>query len=140
MRIKVIDVSDVQKEKSYFFYTLTYEKDGKEETKKVYSFSEAAYTALKAAKKGELYDINLAKNKNGYWEWSEVMTAKAGESTPATTRSGSWETPEERARRQVLIVRQSSLAQSVAFVGVGEQNVENLLEIAAQFEAWVNRD
>lgn len=141
MRIKVISVGKPEKEKNYFFYNLTYDKDGKEETKKMFSFAEAAYAALKGANEGDLFDVKLAKNKNGYWEWSEVVPALAGSTTSATTRSGSWETAEERARRQILIVRQSSLSNAIAYASSDPKApLDLVIEVAAQFEAWVNRE
>jgi hypothetical protein len=86
----------------------------------------------------------LAKDDNGYWQWKNVVPVAEGApmvaGTAGTGKAGNWETSEERARRQILIVRQSCLAQAVNVKGVGEQNAENITELAAQFEEWVNRE
>lgn len=140
MRFKVVNVGDVVKEKSYFVLPLTIESDGKTKEQKVFSFNDATYKALKDAKAGEQYDVDLEKDKNGYWQWKNPRKVEGVSGGSAVATRGGYETPAERARRQTLIIRQSVIAQAVAFVGVGEKNVENLLEVAEQFENWVNRD
>lgn len=144
MRIKIKSVGDVVKEKNYFYVPVVYDEDGKEVSKKIFSFQEKAYNVVKSAKEGETFDVTLEKNKNGYWEWSSVEKAGNAGETPkvAPGRAGTFETSEERARRQILIVRQSSIAQAVAYFNgaVVPPELERVLDVAAQFEAWVNRE
>lgn len=141
MRIKLIHVGGITKEAKYSYFPLTYSKDGKEEKpKKIMSFDEKAFGELKNANPGEEFDVTLKKDDNGYWKWVDVVKVVAGSSPAPAVRSGStYETPDERARRQVLIVRQSSLAQAVAFLGSGAQE-EDVLPLATKFEEWVNRE
>lgn len=142
MRIVMKEVGSVTKEKNYFYIPVKYQNGDKVEERKIFSFAEVAYKAMKEAKVDDIYDVRLVKDKNGYWAWDAVVksdgSAVAPASTSASTRGGSWETPEERARRQVLIVRQSSLAQAVAFGGT--EDIETLLDTAFKFETWVNRE
>ena len=149
MRIQVNSVSPVVKEKSYFYFTLDYSQDGKpSKPKKIMSFAEAAYKALKDANEGDNFDVSLKKDDNGYWQWETVTQTTAGAPTPVgntTGRAGDWETAAERALKQKLIVRQSCLAQAVAFVGrdgmtVEDANIDLLMTIAGDFEKWVNRE
>lgn len=144
MNIVLKSVSEPVAEKGYFYVTVAYTKDDKDETRKIYSFNKDMYEAIKKVEVGKPVNVTLKKNEKGYWEWAAIGESNAAaSSTPAgkfTPRANSFETPEERARRQILIVRQSSLAQAVAFLEVGEYNVKNVLEIAAQFEEWVNRE
>lgn len=150
MRIQVKSVSPVTKEKSYYYFTLDYSQDGKDaKPKKIMSFAEEAYGKLKDAKGGDSFDVKLEKDNNGYWQWVTVTQVEAGaDPTPGTStgKSGNWETSEERARRQILIVRQSCLAQAVASMvndAGGDQlvlPVETILERASNFEEWVNRE
>lgn len=146
MRIKVVAVGPVQKEAKYFQFVLTYVdlKQSKEYTRKMMSFTKVPYEALKGAKEGEVYEVEIKKNDNGFWEWTEVSKIVEGEEKiPVTsgTKSGTWETPEERARRQILIVRQSCLAQAVALANTKfGVDMEDVLEQATQFEEWVNRE
>ena len=143
MRIKVNSVSPEQKDKKFSFVEVAYESDGKSQSKKIFSFNTGVYEDVKKAQTGDVFDVKLEKDRNGYWVWKEMHkadpTATGGNmSTPASTRTSTYETPEERARRQILIVRQSSLAQAVAFDG--SKDVKELLEMAAKFEEWVNRE
>lgn len=105
---------------------MVYKDDrGETKTKKLMSFANpATYATLKDAKNGELFDITQIKNDKGFWDWTSATrsdatgaTASTGADAPATTPAksftptkSSYETTEERARRQVLIVKQSSLA------------------------------
>lgn len=148
MRIKVNSVSQEQKDKKFSFVEVAYESDGKAQSKKIFSFNTGVYEDVKKAQAGEVYDVKLEKDRNGYWVWKEMHKAEATAtgghmSTPSSTRSSTYETPEERARRQILIVRQSSLAQAVA-VAVhfpdGPTDTPSILKLATDFEEWVNRE
>jgi hypothetical protein len=58
--------------------------------------------------------------------------------TPAPRSN--YETPEERAQRQVLIVRQSSLSSAVAMLTAGAKTppkVEDVLALASRLEGFV---
>lgn len=138
MRIKIIKVGDIAKEKTFFVLPLSYESDGKTQDKKIYSFNTEAYKILKDAKPDQHYDVKLLKDKNGYWQWDKVELTTQASGTGGGNSRG-FETPEERAHRQVLIVRQSCLAQAVAVKGAGEENADNITELAEKFESWVMR-
>ena len=67
-------------------------------------------------------------------------TASAGGKTAAPAARSSYETPEERALRQVLIVRQSNISSAVALLSVGGKSalkVEDVLVVAKQLEQYV---
>jgi len=94
--------------------------------------------------------VTLTKNSAGYNEWAAIEildgTSTGGSTpTPATgvtkVVGSNYETKEERAFRQVLIVRQSCLAQAIASQGEEAKNrsIEAILETARQFEEWVFR-
>lgn len=148
MRIEIMTKGDVVKEAKYSYFELFYKKDGKaDKPKKIMSFNDE-FNILKDAEAGTEYDVDLTKDDNGYWQWKNVRIAgtaapagsTGGSAAVSTGKSGNWETSEERARRQILIVRQSSLAQAVAVLGVGEHNAENITDLAVKFEEWVLRD
>jgi len=142
MRIKVDGVGPVTKEKKYAWFNLNYSQDGKpQKPKKIMSFNEVSYGILKDSKEGDNFDVELKKDDNGYWQWVALTPVAAGSNpTPGTStgKSGSWETPEERAAKQVLIVRQSCLAQAVAAIGP-DQNYDKYTDMASSFEDWVFR-
>ena len=77
----------------------------------------------------------------------EPSQARQGGSTEVPTKQqvkSNYETPEERAQRQVYIVRQSSLTAALKFfevgLGAGSAGIpetEDVIEIAKEFEAYV---
>ena len=126
---------------------------GKVEGKKVMSFgaTKDSFSTLALAQPGESYEVTIVKNDKGYNDWVSMAKAEAGASSPAVsapaggkapaaTPRSTYETPEERAQRQVLIVRQSSLSASVNLLLAGAKtppSVESVLAIAKQFEDYV---
>lgn len=103
--------------------------------------------------------VEVTTTKVGdFWQWTDFspMSAEAppeketprGDPAP-TSRSAAptpykntYETPEERAWKQVLIVRQSSASTAVTALTTNAKvapNVEDVLVFAAQLEQWVNR-
>lgn len=126
---------------------------GKVEGKKVMSFgaTKDSFSTLALAQPGESYEVTIVKNDKGYNDWvsmakaeagaaSPAVSAPAGGKAPAATPRSTYETPEERAQRQVLIVRQSSLSAAVNLLLAGAKTpppVENVLAIAKQFEDYV---
>ena len=97
---------------SYTQLDVAFKKDGKTEGKKIMSFgnSKAAFDVLKSAKLGEQYTITSEKNQEtGYWDWLEASAGSASptvKATPTVSPKSTYETPEERAKRQVYIIRQ----------------------------------
>jgi hypothetical protein len=82
----------------------------------------------------------------GYWDWVSIGGDNAvSETKPASAASGTrvtgsnYETKEERAQRQILIVRQSSLSSAVELLGPGK-SVDDVINVAKQFEAYVFGD
>jgi hypothetical protein len=126
---------------------------GKVEGKKVMSFgaTKDSFSTLALAQPGESYEVTIVKNDKGYNDWvsmakaeaganSPAVSAPAGGKAPAATPRSTYETPEERAQRQVLIVRQSSLSAAVNLLLAGAKTpppVENVLALAKQFEDFV---
>lgn len=99
-------------------------------------------------------DIVVVKEKKGdYWNVVDIKRATANSVTndsssngatskpsQAAPAKGGWETPEERAMRQVLIVRQSSLSSAVSCLTVGGKTppkAGDVINLAKEFEAYV---
>src|SRR2546429_2230137 len=129
-------------QKSWNVFEVAYKKDGKIEGKKILDFGNPeVYKLVGQAKQGEVYTVTSEKI-NDFWNWtgftkSEPGTAQApqasapspaesskGTKTPeGRTNSGSsgrvtgsnYETPEERARKQRFIIRQSSLTTALTY-------------------------
>jgi hypothetical protein len=127
---------------------------GKVSSKKIMSFTDKkVFDTLAIAKPTAVFDVSMAKNDKGYWDWKEVKRgeipatnvdsrstmATVSSATSTTTRNG-WETPEERAKKQVYIIRQSSLSTAVQILAAGrkgEIKIEEVLSVASQLEDFV---
>lgn len=129
---------------------------GKVEAKKLMSFGaqKDTFTVLATASPGSVYEVEVVKNAQGYNDWvkisksegntNSVPTAaapsRATNATSTPSKAGGWETPEERAKKQIYIVRQSSLSAAVATLTVGrktELKPEEVIGLASKYEAFV---
>ena len=128
------------------------------EGKKVMSFTNKdVFKVLAEAKFGDVFNVSRVKNDKGFWDWTAVNSGSAsaaqGGSTGGVMASGSYaapvktgnvtpksnyETSEERAARQVLIVRQSSISSAVEFAVANKvKDEKEVLRLAGIFEAYV---
>jgi len=105
------------------------------------------YDTIKKLNGGETIDVEFVKDDK-YFNWATVKVADTGgqivpgntESKPVQVRSN-YETPEERARKQVYIIKQSSLANAIEFTGSGTiDDVPAVLRVAQEFVDWVMED
>jgi hypothetical protein len=145
MQINVINVALSQAPgNKYQIAEVIYKNDrGDTQTKKLMSFANpATYATLKDAKNGDVFTITQVKNDKGFWDWTSATAGAAAEANAGATGAtksftptkSSYETTEERARRQILIVKQSCLAQAINF---DKTNLDNTLEIADKLVSWV---
>jgi hypothetical protein len=136
--------------KNYTVVELAYKtEDGKTKGMKLFGFGAQKENAEVAAnaQPGDVLDAVFQQNQKGYWEFASLKStgnkvAETGpqvNSTTVSTSKGSWETSEERAARQVMIVRQSSLSTAVAFLEAAKvkPGVADVIEAAKEFESYV---
>ncbi len=114
---------------------------GKVEGKKVMSFGATAmsFKVLTTAQSGESFEVEIVKNAAGYLDWVAMLPAGAAVATPvpastqgsinkapsgATATRSTYETPEERAAKQVYIVKQSSLSAAINTLSLGAKKLE----------------
>ena len=156
MNITIVNVETVQKtaknNKPYEQLEVVYKgTDGKVGNKTIFSFANpSVFASLKGAKNGDKFGIDQIKNDKGYWEWTKAgpafedaapvaaQAAPVRQSAPAPTRD--FETKEERALRQRLIVRQSSLSSAVSILSPGATkplDEEQVISLAEKLTAWV---
>ena len=121
----------------------------KVEAKKLMSFvNKDVYATIKNASNGDVFTISRVKDDKGYWQWTGIAVGDdvpAGGNVAAPSKAASpspkstYETPEERAKRQVLIVRQSSLSSAIELLKTDKKSptVPEVLQVAKQFEAYV---
>lgn len=160
MQIQVLSTNVETKQgakNSYQVLEIAYKNltfQGKVEAKKVMSFGSQAeaFKTLVTAAQGSVWDVEVTKNDKGYNDWVTVTKGSVSDaqttvkshvaptsSTGSATRGG-WETPEERAKRQVYIIRQSSLSTAVATLTAGAKTPPkkgDVIELAREFEAYV---
>jgi hypothetical protein len=149
INIELIDVT-VEDKGKYKVALVAYRDQGKAKDKKVMSFGaqEGAFKALQKLEgkaKGINLTVTMEKNKDGYWDWiqlaeggggADTSSASGGNAVPA---KGNWETPEERATKQVYIVKQSSLSNAIAVLNQIKKSYEvaEVITLAKEFESFV---
>lgn len=154
MQIEVLSTS-VEDKGKYKQLEVAYKGgDGKVSSKKIMSFAAPdVFKVLANSKQGDIFDVTTVKNDKGYWDWILVLNGSAngsasgsasGSVKAATTSSptprSTYETPEERANRQVLIVRQSSVSNAIEFYKLNakkQPSTQEIIEVAQFFENYV---
>lgn len=145
MQIEVLSTS-VEDKGKYKQLEVAYKGgDGKVSSKKIMSFAAPdVFKILSSSKQGDAFDVTTVKNDKGYWDWTTLtpgsggggVVKAAGSPAPRST----YETPEERANRQVLIVRQSSVSNAIEFYKLNakkQPSVGDIVEVAQFFENYV---
>ena len=133
---------------SYTQLDVAFKKDGKTEGKKIMSFGagKKAYEVLKGAQFGQTFTITSEKNEqSGYWDWVDASNgavasgSSPSRATPTTSPKSTYETPEERAKKQVYIVRQSSISAAVELLKTEKKQptAQEVISTAKEFEAYV---
>lgn len=125
------------------------------ETKKLLDFAaKDVYNVLQNASFGNVFEIQREKDASGYWQWTGIVTdtestgaftpqPQGNPMKPATTSTptpkSTYETPEERAARQLIIVRQSSISNAIAALKTDkiQLNADDIIALAIKFENFV---
>lgn len=153
MRVKIVnvDIENVVKGKSrYSKATVAYLYNGEARTQSVMSFTNPAVFKAVQDFVGQEVEVEIQKNDAGYNQWVSIggigagstpSAAPATASAPAATRvtGSNYETPAERAARQVYIVKQSSLANALTYFELtkGKPTADEVTSLAQQFTDWV---
>lgn len=129
----------------------------KVEGRNIMSFGATAGTfkTLSTAAGGDVFDIEIVKNEKGYNDWvsakksnsdgnpAQPVAGRAAVSTTNASPKSTYETPEERAKKQIYIVRQSSISNAIDLLTTGAKGPpkqEDVVELAKFFEAYVFGD
>lgn len=158
MKVKILDVAieNVVKGKSrYSKASVAYSFDGQARTQNIMSFVNPDVFKKVQESVGQEVDVTITKNDAGYNTWAAIgpvgsapsdapspasPTAPVGLAAAATRVTGSnYETPAERAQKQVYIVKQSSLSNAIAFLqGQGElDSTDSVRKVAQEFVDFV---
>ena len=147
IKIQEVTVETVQKGKNkYQIANVVCTDNGKNKTQKIFSFANpAVFDVVKDAKAGEEYDVKLTKDDKGYWNWASLAPAgdapkEAPKAAGGKVVGSNYETPEERKLRQLLIVKQSSIANALEFVKMSQADgitIKGVLDVAQEFVDYV---
>lgn len=156
MQIQIQFISaDVEDKGKYKMAEIAYKdlNKGQVSSKKLMSFTNPlVYKTMVDAKKGEVYSVELQKNDKGYWDWTAVSISTSvstdnagvpaegpGKGAAYTAPKSTYETAEERAKKQVYIVRQSSISAAIDMLKTDKKapSVTEVLDVARQYEAFV---
>ena len=131
---------------------------GKIESKKLMPFGaqKAAFDALANAATGSVFEVTVVKNDAGYNDWTAINQAAPGSVAAQGSINGAgnakatggntvqvkstYETPEERSKKQVYIIRQSSLSAAIGSLSVGAKaalKASDVIAVAEEYYAWV---
>ena len=143
--IQDVKINNINKGKSnYQEAIVVYTTDrGENKEKKIISFSNPAVFAF-VAKITHPTRVEIENAGAPYYNWTKITEVSKEEvRAPGVTKVSGYqdnrETPAERAARQVMIVKQSSIAQAVSSIGPGAE-LEEYLTRAQQFVDWVMSD
>jgi hypothetical protein len=155
MRVKILDVSteNVVKGKSrYSKATVAYSYNGEAKTQNIMSFANPDVYKDVQNYIGQEVEVTVTKNANGYNEWAAIAPFTGNSDTPSTpvgspstgtpvrVTGSNYETPAERAQKQVYIVKQSSISASLEFhklVGTEQLKLDDVIATAQHFVDYV---
>lgn len=153
IKIQEVNIEEIRNGRNkYDKATVVYSFNGENRTQKLMSFSNpAVFAKVKAFKSGDEVVVTVTKDDKGYNQWASVEPAGADIKTDGgpvkgtTSTRSSYETPEERAQRQLMIVRQSSISSAIAMLTPGVKEgetigVTDVLEVAQEFVDFVYGD
>lgn len=109
----------------------------------VFKFNPVLKTQLSNLLTGQAFVMNMEK-EGEFWNVKSILPSvndPTKEATfvtnkPVVSPKSTYETPEERAKKQVYIVRQSSITNAIALKG-NKASVEEIINVAKQFETFV---
>lgn len=147
MLIEIKSVSPTYKEGKWTKLNLEYVRDGTVASRKLVDIGETkpVFAILKGASPGESYEITVIKDPaSDFYNWvsatkteaTSVPVAKTSVSAGAV--KSTYETAEERATKQLSIVRQVALKLAVELgIAEGDHGVASAVLKAAKFEDYI---
>lgn len=151
VKIQEVNVEFVKNGKNgYEVANVNYLYKGDAKTTKIMSFSNPQ--VFKDVQKYVNKTVNVETTQNGkYTNWAKIELVDDSSNANSPVASGSkpgstpvrstYETPEERAQRQLMIVRQSSISNALTYLHqtqpAGEYGVNEVIDIAQDFVDFV---
>lgn len=153
VKIQEVNVEFVKNGKNgYEVANVNYIYKGEAKTTKIMSFSNPQVFKDVQKLVGKTVEVDTTQNGK-YTNWAKLTpVADSPDQQPSvggksdvvksTAVRSTYETPEERAQRQLMIVRQSSISNAIEALKVTDKDadlltIENILEVAQQFVDFV---
>lgn len=139
----------------YYKIDVAFKSDGKVQGKLLVDFKRPEiYNKALELKAGDVVSVTLEKEPGSdgkeYWQWVALGDAAPASASPTPSAASSskptgrvtgstYETPEERAVKQVYIVRQSSITAALKFLEQTntEASRDDVVDLASYFEEFV---
>jgi hypothetical protein len=142
MLIELVSKGNFRKEGNYQKLDVEYIREGKKQKKTLVAINKTKEVVKKIYQEinpGDSIEVELEKSEDGqYWNWVGVTKAEAPAAKSSYQTKNTYETPEERARKQVYIVKQSSIANALEFhKNDAKVTVDQVLETADAFVKYV---
>lgn len=143
--IREVNVENAPNGKRYQIAKVVYDYRGENRNTQIFSFKNpSVFNILKDLPRNTTVDVEITQ-EGQYKNWSKVtpVTADVVEKPAASTGrviGSNYETPAERAARQVYIVRQSSISSAVELLKTGAKappTTEEVLRVAQEFVDFV---
>ncbi len=142
--IELVEIGRPYKEGKYEKMGLTYIRDGKKTERKLVAINKTkeVVQALQQCKAGDVVEIEMEK-EGEFWNWQgckKVEAPKAAEvKGNSYQRQSTYETPEERAKKQVYIIKQSSITAALTLLNAKGEKYEyaDVIEYADRFVDYV---
>jgi hypothetical protein len=143
MQIELTSKGKLYKDGKWQKIDIEYIRDGKSQKKTLVAIADTKEVVRKLVQdfnEGDNIEVKLVQSEDGkYWNWVDLSPVEAAAAKKTSTQvKGGWETPEERAKKQVYIVRQSSLANALEFhKNDAKLTIEQLISTADKMVDWV---
>jgi len=145
MEIKITTIERIYGEDKFKKPTTTleisYESGGVSGKQRIVPFANpSVFKTLDGAAVGDSFDVALTTNAKGYDVWSAIGAVGTIKALPAAATKvigSNYETADERALKQRYIVRQSSLANAIAFHAHNDKTSDEIIDCAKKFEEYV---
>ena len=134
--------------------TVEFEGEKGKQARKILSFNKDVFEQAKQMEVGKNYDVEITK-EGDFWNWTNINLDSASNSggkasAPSGGSGNNWvdrtaldreKFEFEKGDKQRLIIRQSCLANAIAYLG-NNQDVDELLSVAEHFVDFVinNKD
>lgn len=144
MRITLNKIGNARKEGKWNKIDIEFTRDGGKSSKRTLVAVGETKGVIEALREegavGSDFEIKVEKDGE-FWNWvgaTKVEGGGGGEAKQAYRAKSTYETPEERARKNVSIARQNALTNSVNWFSAkdGKATVDQVLAVATEFAAF----